>query len=233
MSSQQGRHDIARGRQKKTGMFTLKRYGFFFLVFIVVLAKSLIFIGLTANRTASVIDFAKAFPDLPPIFVYLCFELLVLSFAFLFKGRFQAVYLILIDILLSLIFIIDLCSYRNNGSLLSLYLSSGASSLKDLGQIFSLIRIIDLLFLIDIPYLVILFIKNKHEYKKVRMHFAIFIFCIIISMGYLGIKVLWNNSSDYGSLDKTSVNNPKQTIFMLSPLGYHIYDIYSYISSKH
>lgn len=230
MPSRQGRHDISSGRQRISRRSAFARFQYFCLVLILLLTKTLVFIGLISAKTASVIDLTGAFPEFPPILVYLCFQLVLLSFAFLFRGKLQIIYLIVIDMFLSFILIIDLCSFRECGSLLSLYLPN----LKDItDNIFTLVQMADILFLIDIPILIFLYAKYRHEYRRAKMQFAAFIICIILSLSYLGITVLWSSSPSYNDIAENSIDSSNQTVYKLSPLGYHIYDIYSYISGKH
>jgi phosphoglycerol transferase MdoB-like AlkP superfamily enzyme len=235
MAKHQGRHDRARGRQKSFSRASLGKYGIFYLALLIILVKSFIFIGIITTKTAPSIDFTKAFPDFPPILVYLCSELLLLSIAFLFKGRGQSTFLILIDILLSFILVTDLCFYRDTGNLLIYHISNNGANLKNLStNILQFIRPVDFIFIADIPVLIFLAIKNGHEYRRARVRIPLFFICFIISLGYLSITVLWNNSlNGAASAGKAGTISPKQAVYRLSPIGYHIYDIYTYISGNH
>ncbi len=72
------------------------------------------------------------------------------SFAFLFNGRGQKVFLIIINIMISVLLIFDLWYYRSYSSFLNCYMFDMVDNLEGLSSsILAMFRTIDLIFIVN------------------------------------------------------------------------------------
>lgn len=205
-----------------------------FLIIAVVgtLLQYILFILLLSDGNAVSINFKSAILGVPPILVYISFAIAPYSFAFLFKGRVQKAFLIIINILISLLLIFDLWYYRSNSSFLNYYMFGMTANLERLGpSILAMFRTIDLIFLVNTIILIVIFIKNIQTYKKVRVNISKFCILFLIPGLYLGynhIKVdKFQRGYAYQSLFKRTWSQ-NQMMYYLTPIGYHLYDLYNY-----
>lgn len=165
------------------------------------------------------------------MFVYICFILSFLCFAFLFKGRQQLWFLMCINLIVSVLFMFDLWNFRAFGEFVSLHLINQWANLNNLSDsITSMVRPVDLIFLIDIVVFIYITIRNKNFYKEIRRNFLLFSIFLIIPI--LSIQLI-HYKLDVREKGKNHLLfricwSPNQTISNLSPIGYHIYDSYLY-----
>ncbi|HEX9060571.1 MAG TPA: LTA synthase family protein, partial [Clostridia bacterium] len=115
---------------------------------------------------------------------------------------------------------------------LNLYLLKQTSNLDNMFDcVASMSRGIDLVFIIDAILLPIVFIFVKKPYKKLERSLFLFLLIFIVSGAALSIK--------YYQMDVVAGQNndnlfrlywsPKITITNLSPVGFHIYDSYTFL----
>lgn len=207
---------------------------FMFILFSMFI-KTILFIMLISDSKASKINFKQLFVGVPQILVYIAFILIFISFIYLLKNKGRIIYVIILDLFFTIILIGDLWYYRGFGSFLNLYMLKMTSNLDNLGEsIASMIRWVDILFLLDIP--IYIWIIKKDKKPIINRQIKMFIFVFAIGIGYI--------SYGYIKIDKFNGGYPGQSLFKpiwssnaqmfnLSPVGYHIYDSYRfYMDSK-
>lgn len=207
----------------------------FMFILLSMFMKTILFIMLISDSKASKINFKQLFVGVPQILVYIAFILIFISFIYLFKNKGRIIYVIMLDLVFTIILIGDLWYYRGFGSFLNLYMLKMTSNLDNLGEsIASMIRWVDILFLLDIP--IYIWIIKKDKKPIINRQIKMFVFVFVIGIGYI--------SYGYIKIDKFNGGYPGQNLFKaiwssnaqmfnLSPIGYHIYDSYRfYIDSK-
>ncbi len=193
--------------------------------------KSIMFVWLINSNKATKFNFGWAFYGDAHILVYLSFIILFLSFSFLFKKRSHLWYLIGINILITILIIADLWYYRGFSSFLTLHALDQTTNLDNLSSdIMSMMRPVDLIFIIDIFIVIPILVKLKNIYRDHRRMPSIFLMLAIISTAIIGLSHYKIDILDKGQ--KTILFRicwtPNQTMANLSPIGYHIYDGYNY-----
>jgi len=195
------------------------------------LLKSIFFLGLV-NSDGVHFKLSKTFQlfTYQPFFlIYISFEVALLSFAFLLKGKLHYWMLVMLNTLLSFVMIVDVMNFRAFGNFLSVYALSQSSNLDNLlASIISMLRPVDLVFGIDLMLLIFAGYKVAPRFKSVARSFPIFFMLLLSSISfifvnYLVIDVFGNSSQHF--LFKRSWS-PNQTMSNLSPLGYHLFDTY-------
>lgn len=150
---------------------------------------------------------------------------MVSSFGFLLQGKGSAFYWLIMDLVLSALFFVDLLYTRGFGHLPSAYVLFAQNTINDLHLgISSLIRWWDWVFFLDLPFLA-LFIgipgTYRHPHKSVRG------FLIVLLSGFLALGIqsfiLWQG--------KFLGDVASQPAF-LSPAEYHAYDILQYFFDR-
>lgn len=165
--------------------------------------------------------------------IYMAFSALLLSGAYLFKGKVQVFLLLGINLIFSILLLSDLVYFRGFQGFLSVYAFSLTGNLDGMGSsILSMFKPMDILFFIDI--IIILFINKKPLYKKAKRNFKLY-FILLISG--IGIPFYYHYRYDVlegGSYKRYFYNYFSPTLNMsnMSPLGYHIHDIYSYFENS-
>lgn len=140
-------------------------------------------------------------------------------------------YLIIFNILITVLIVGDLWYYRGFNSFLSLHVLDQATNLDNLSSdIVSMMRPIDLIFIIDLFIMTPIMIKFKDAYKKQRRRPLLFLTFTVLSVGIIALSHYKIDLVEKGQ--KTILFRicwtPNQTMANLSPIGYHIYDSYNY-----
>lgn len=215
----------------KENLFFLAKDVFFYITLITLLLKSIFFVLLINSDKAIKLNPAWAFYGDPHILVYVCFIAVFLSFSFLFRKRAHVWYLIIFNILFTMLLVSDLWYYRGFNSFITLHVFDQATNLDNLSSdIVSMMRGIDILFFIDIFVLIPLALIFKKAYKNHRRFPLLFITISLISVAYIWFAHYKIDIVEKGQ--KTILFRicwtPNQTMANLSPIGYHIYDGYNF-----
>lgn len=213
---------------------TTKDY-FFLILFTIILFKSICIVALIASPNTSVLNLYNFFSFHPVVLLYCAYIFLLFSFGFIFSQRKRLLFYFFLDLILSVIFISDLWYFRGFNNFLSFYLLLEVTNLQNLSaSIFSMARIIDLIFIVDIPLFILFFLFNKKAYYNIKINLKAFILVFIIPFGYIAfIYYNWDikgNSGDRRLL--TQAWAPIETISYQSPIGFHISDFYSTLLHK-
>lgn len=200
--------------------------------FVFIFIKTVLFILLISSDKAVSIGTNMVFHSVPPILVYISFIFLILSFSFLFKGIYHLCSFLILNIFISTIYLADIWYYRSNHSFLSYHMLKATSNLNNLSDsVLAMGRPIDVLFFVDILILIILLIKYKKIYENTKVNIISFLILFILPISYLTYahyKIdIFKKGYENQILFKTSWSQ-NQTMASLTPIGYHIFDLYRY-----
>lgn len=205
---------------------------FFLTATIGTLLEYVLFILLLSDGNAARIDFKTAIICVPPILVYVAFAIVPYSFGFLFKGRGQKIFMMIINMLVSVLMMFDLWYFRSNSTFLNYYMFDMTSNLDGLSSsILAMFRPIDLAFFINSGILTAMFIKNAKSYKRLAIDPSKFYLLFLIPIMYLTYNHIKVDKFQRGYncqylFRRTWSQN--QVMYNLTPLGYHIFDFYTY-----
>ncbi len=221
----------------KLSTSTLLTDWLFFLTVFLLLAKSILFVGLINNDTISFTwDSAfRAFGSPPPIPVYISFIVAVLGIAFVLRGRSRYFFLVTFNALFSLLLLADLLCYRATGSFLSPQSLVHSFSAKPSAGLGSMFHAVDLIFIIDVCILLVSGLKFNQVYSRARRSVLVSLILISTSVWYINsVHYALDIRGDGGDRRLFSYTwVPDQTLSNISPLGYHLFDLYSfYVKDK-
>jgi lipoteichoic acid synthase len=201
--------------------------------------KSIILMGFVYSSNQSVIDLAWGIRNIKYMSICVAPLLIVVSFNFLAKNKGRLWLLLILNFLCSFLFAFDAVYLRAGGNFLSTQLIRQTGNLNNLwGSIFAMFRPCDIVFFFDIPIIAILLIITRRIYyssplfTRLKARIIAFFTVLILSIAfivlrYITIDVYGNNKNDYIFY---TFWNPGQTICNNSPMGYHIYDCYVFLS---
>lgn len=205
---------------------------FLIITISLIFIKSLIFIGFASSPTGTRIEVTSMPLYIMDFELHIAFIIMAVSLAYIFNGRSQITTLILINTLISVLILSDLVYYRGFQGFMSMYNLSQTGNLDNMGSsILSMFRFTDLIFFADI--IILLFIKKKRLYKSAKRNIALFLSLLVFGCG---LPLLYHYKYDVLEDGATkryfySYFSPLLNISNMSPIGYHIYDIYSYVEN--
>lgn len=208
----------------------------FHMTFLSLFVKSFLFLLFLmirdAHATKSLNAAFNCFPSMYSISLYCFFILVFMSFAYLFRGKGHIIYLIIINLVISLFMIFDLWYYRGFASFISLHILDETANLTNLsGSIISLISPTDVLFILDVILYIVFAFRKKSFISRIKTRVFLFAFILIFStiyVVYVPFKTDYLHKSDSRAKAFWIAWQPKVTMANLSPIGYHIYDAYEY-----
>ncbi|WP_291575504.1 LTA synthase family protein [Clostridium sp. UBA4548] len=223
---------------KNIGVSLLKEYRVFFFILAIFTMKNILFTALIQSSGASMLQSSNLKISALNCVPYILFSTIILAIIFLIKGKLQWKIVITLDIALTLIIISDLFYYRGFSSYVNFYLLDQLSMTEDLGgSIIALFRSIDILFILDFLLLPFIIKRKSTHYRNTMRKPKIFFLLIALSSFLLVIYYtdfnIGEKTTRYfvkSTLDK--VHMPNDKMVLLGPIGYHIYDGYSYYSNK-
>lgn len=220
----------------------INSYGIIIITFAVLMIKSICFLSMLRTPNSTSMDFGRAYFQSPPMLAHIAFIVVLLSFGFLFKKR-RREYCFVIDILVSVVLLLDIWYFRANGTFLSVRQLLHRELFNPLGKNLILPSAVDIVFFIDIIAVFVL-IDLKHIIKKdliknvfvdAKRRWISFIVTFVGSIGIIAWSHYYIDVID-GTKGKKMLFQtawaPFQTMSNLSPLGFHYYDIYKYGISK-
>lgn len=170
------------------------------------------------------------------IVYYIGFSLLVTWFLFLFKNRPRFLISIIVNFLCSFLMLADLWYLRGFNTLPTIHMLKASGNMAEsMSSFFGLINWIDILFIIDIPVLLVIFIVKKGYYRKVQRNIvfsAAMLILSIFSFFYLAPVVSSMPAKPIRSDRVFSKFDAVNTADNISPLGYGIYSSYKYFADK-
>ncbi|URZ07863.1 LTA synthase family protein [Clostridium felsineum] len=220
----------------KNAAFYLWKSKLMYYTVIILFVKSLLVISNISYTNPTFQEMLTSYTKISHAYIYIYFIVLIISFAYLFKNRGHMWFLIGANLLLSILFVIDVWYYRGFTSLPTLYSLNETGNLDNLSStVFSLMRKTDILFIIDLFILVPYGFINKKIYKKHSRNIVLFLALFIISSIYtiyVPYKVNTLNKYDVEQTFFEMKWKPSITICNASPIGYHYLDIYNYIKNS-
>lgn len=170
------------------------------------------------------------------IVYYIGFSLLVTWFLFLFKNRLRFLMSIIVNFLCSFLMLVDLWYLRGFNTLPTLHMLQASGNMTEsMSSFLGLINWIDILFIIDIPVLLIVFIIKKGYCHSVPRN-------IVFSVAMLMLSILsfFYFAPGVGSMSPKPITSDRvfskfdaaNTADNISPLGYGIYSSYNYFADK-
>ncbi|MDH2475975.1 LTA synthase family protein [Clostridium perfringens] len=169
------------------------------------------------------------------LFIYILFALILSSVILLFKEKGRIIYLTVIDLLVSGIFILDLMYYRIYNTFLSIRHIYDPELFNPLSRKLFNINTIDGVLLIDLIVIIpicILFI-SKHKNKETKR--GVISFCILFVLTLTSLRfanyLIDIKDVSHGQIKLFNLSwVNKETMNNLGPLGYHEYDSIVYSS---
>ncbi|GAA0086311.1 LTA synthase family protein [Clostridium sp. CTA-7] len=216
--------------REKLKKVVLNNWLFIFML-LVIQVKSMLLLSMLRTPNSSSINFATMYFGVPAIGTHLLIIALILSVMYLFKYKGKVKAALIIDVIITTLFIADIWYYRNNGTFLSIRHILHPEIFNPTGKSLLNFRAVDLIFFIDFIVIFILFRLNKvRNYKdnsklslrilKASTVFLVSGFMIFISHYTIDIK---------GKIPGQSLFRlswaPFQTFSDMSPLGYHGFDL--------
>ncbi|TWH77023.1 LTA synthase family protein [Sedimentibacter saalensis] len=187
-------------------------------IFVILTFKSIFLLdSIYSYDLITIISFC-IFNCMPTIFL--------ISFSFIFEDAKSIRYLVILDLILSVIFLVDIIYARAFHKLISVYMIFSKGVLIDMDQsITSLIKASDFLILIDIPFLYIFFKSSISEQIIVNRKLKLFIFILISSVVLIPLQ--------FEQLESSKVlGNYRLHPLVMSPVGNHMFDIFRFAYEK-
>lgn len=222
--------------KEKVKSFLKCNWVFIFLV-VVLQVKSMMLLSMLRTPGSASMNFGIMYFTPPAIWAHIAIVTLIASFIYLFKGKGRMWAAIVIDILVTILFIADIWYYRVNGTFLSIRHIIEPGIFNPIGKSLFNFKPIDLLFLVDFVILFLVYkftgLKNV-KYKsrlKTRLIAFISVFgisAIVIGFGHYYLDIAKKSDKVLFRIAWA----PFQTFSDISPLGYHGYDIYYYTNKE-
>jgi phosphoglycerol transferase MdoB-like AlkP superfamily enzyme len=208
---------------------------FFIYALTSILIKSFFFVGIIATEKATNININTVLYTNFPTLIYISFILIFISFSFLFKGKGQVLYLSIINFIFNLLVISDLWFFRGFNSFITAHSLNQTTNLENLLEdVLSMSRPLDLIFVAETILMIFIALKVKKLYSGKAKNLILFACISVTSVLYISLvhyQLDIVQEGKNGSLFKISWS-PNETITNLSPIGYHVYDVYDYWSES-
>ena len=222
--------------KEKVKSFLKCNWVFIFLV-VVLQVKSMMLLSMLRTPGSASMNFGIMYFTPHAIWAHIAIVTLIASFVYLFKGKGRMWAAIVIDILVTILFIADIWYYRVNGTFLSIRHIIEPGIFNPIGKSLFNFKPIDLLFLLDFVILFLVYkftgLKNV-KYKsslKTRLIAFISVFgisAIVIGFGHYYLDIAKKSDKVLFRIAWA----PFQTFSDISPLGYHGYDMYYYTNKE-
>ncbi|WP_352417525.1 LTA synthase family protein, partial [Clostridium tertium] len=203
----------------------------FILMVLILQAKSMLLLSMLRTTNSSSINFSTMYFGVPAIGAHLVIITLILSIMFLFKYKGKMWTALIINVIITILFIADIWYYRNNGTFLSIRHLLHPEIFNPIGKNLINFRPVDLLFVIDFIVFFILFKFDKlRKYNdNSRLSLRILKTAIVFSLSALIIFISHYIIDIKGTIPGQSFLRlswaPFQTFSDMSPLGYHGFDL--------
>ena len=204
----------------------------FIVMILLIQGKSMLLLSMLRTTDSSSIDFSTMYFGKPVIIGHIAIITLILSIIYLFKYKGKIKAALIINLIISVLFLLDIWYYRANGTFLSVRHLLHPEIFNPIGKSLFNFRIVDVLFFIDFIFFFIIFRFNKIRVFEDNSKFVIRIvkstvifllsgIIIYLAHYYTDIKGIISGKS-FLSLSWA----PYQSFSDMSPLGYHGYDLF-------
>lgn len=218
--------------KEKVKSFFKCNWVFIFLV-ITLQIKSMLLLSMLRTPGSTSINLSSMYFTPPAWWGHIAIVTLIASFVYLFKGKGRMWSAIVIDILVTLLFIADIWYYRVNGTFLSIRHIIAPGIFNPVGKSLFNFATVDLVFIVDFILLFLVYnftgLKNVKYKSNIKTRLIAFICVFGISATVIGVSHYYIDIERKSDKSFLSISwAPFQTISDMSPLGYHGYDIYYY-----
>lgn len=219
------------GIGRRIADFTLKEILFLY-AFLAIAFKSIVFLGYVKGEDHWEFNIIGGFLSIYFPLFFVSFILVILAGCFLFKGIGRAIYLFITNIAVTILFVIDVLYFRAFEKFVTPHLLREITNLDNLsGSIISFFSAWDLIFILDIPVMLLAIVRFRKRISNLRIRPGVFAVLFLISSGYLlhipfKVNVLGIRDSKAFIFDVTW--RPDLTFKRLSPIGYHVNDLIVY-----
>lgn len=202
------------------------------LIFIILVIKSIIFISIGSSNTGKTFSGVTIEKEL--ILAQLAFIGILIFISLFFKGKRQITYLIIVDIVYSLILIVDIWYYRASRNYLGLRHILFKDMFNPMHESLINPNKLDLLFLIDIPILIYIRVKIKNIVnckRNIKLSILGIIVCILtiyITHYLIDVKDITKGRVKFMSVEWS----PFVMAQNQSPIGYHLHEAIRAIEQK-
>ena len=197
--------------------------------------KSMFLLSMLRTPESASVSLTKMYFGVPAIWAHIAMITLLVSIIYLFKAKGRITAAIIIDLLVTILFIADIWYYRANGTFLSIRHLLYPEIFNPLGKKLFNFKAIDLWFFVDfiVLFSAFYFIVIKNLLKVTQTITG----RIVRFIAIFGISILVVGLSHYyidvtRTIDKLNLFSiswaPFQTFSDISPLGYHAYDLMYY-----
>lgn len=212
----------------------IKNNWLFVFIIIVLQLKSMTLLSMLRTPNSSSMDLGTMYFTSPVLWAHFAILALICSPIFIFKSKNQLKACLVIDLLITLIFIADIWYYRSNGTFLSIRHLIHTETFNPTGKKLFNLRLVDLTFFVDFIIVAFInkFLKVKKDFyeKKLSLRLIKFISIFLISSVIIGL------GHYYADIKQTLTGKslfslswaPFETFSDMSPLGYHGFDFYFY-----
>lgn len=204
---------------------------FFLLPVIAIVLKGIIFQGFVTSNTPYSFSFSSGYGAVSIVSLeyYIAFALLFVSFSLLFKGKGRIIYVFILDIIVTFLFILDIWYYRGFNTVPSVFLMTQTSNLDNLSDsIKSMISPLDWLFLVDFAVIgAYAYIFRKYFSGECRRAVKGFICTFVLPfvfIAYVPFNIYILKNPYVNNAYIIAGTDPTYTHRYLSAIGYHIHD---------
>ena len=201
------------------------------------LFKSVFLIGVVNYTEFFKAAWGDVWSVVPTYAVYLAFLIIPLALVFLVQGKKRLWGLLAGNVLVSVLFLFDLWHFRAFGTFLSVHVISQTANLTNLGScIWSMGLPEDLWLFFDIPVgLLLVLLAHRQQQRQANCYQRLAAVLLVVAAGYLAYAhYVFDLSPQRGQKQYlfTLCWAPSQTVTGLSPLGYHVFDAYTYAADS-
>ncbi len=166
------------------------------------------------------------------IVVWLSFSAIVFSPMLVLGARRAKWYAMLASAFLSLVIVSDLVYYRAYSNFLTVYSLGQGDNLENLWTaIASLLHWSDVLFVLDLAALAIVLRPREDNSVSAKGSWSVASSTIVLSIGILLVTNFIHEKARHAPLFMTGWN-PNETMYKLSPIGYHFNDLLDFWSDR-
>lgn len=219
---------------------TIIRIFLFIIPLISIVLKGIFLQGFVRSQNPYEFDFMTGYSSASPcLSYYIAFACIFLSFSFLFKNKGKTIYIFIIDLILTLLFLLDLWYFRGFLTVPSVLILTQTANLDNMGgSILSMLSSLDFIFLLDFIVLAIYVYLARNSYSKGKERRSIILFLItfiapLLFILYIPFNIHVLNNKDVKGAYLFDSYDPTNTARYFSSVGYHIIDAYTvYKDSK-
>ena len=203
---------------------------FFLIPIISIVFKGIIFQSFVSNDNPYNFNLLSGYSIISKsyLYYYSAFAILFSSFSLLFKGKGRIIYVFILNLIVTFLFILDTWYFRGFKTVPSILLLSQTSNLNNMSDsIKSMINPLDILYFLDFIFLIIYIFLSKKSLincKRAFKSFLITFFMSLLFIIYIPFNISVLNNKDIKNAYLFDVYDPNITVKYFSTIGYHIMD---------